>query len=296
MQAKLPTASTTWCIRRSRRTHPALFSDTPMECNQGAVEMKCGRFGRIIISAALTGTLLISSLIQIQNLNMNSINLTESNLPFSKPSSPRSYPGRFEMDNYPNTSIVVGFRANPAASPYISSECAPGLTCSFTDKSWHEIGWDHNIVTFPKSPKKPNTVYISLESPSRCGMNVLGHKQQHAGLAVTDLRSDIPVTYLPSGSIDSIHKPKSSEISVWRVLHIASNCDYTFSSRNRWVEALVKRGLVDSYGKCHHNKEWSSINITQRGHIHSGENRNNKRLLMRKYAFVTAFEVRMSSG
>mmetsp|Transcript_15322 Transcript_15322/g.27895 ORF Transcript_15322/g.27895 Transcript_15322/m.27895 type:complete len:369 (-) Transcript_15322:359-1465(-) len=216
-----------------------------------------------------------------------------------------SYPGRFMRDSYPNMSIAVNFTKHANASPYSTTDCASGLICSFSDKTWHEKTWNQNIITFPDSPKLPNTVYISRESPSRGRSHVLDSKGKHAGLAIMDLRSDIPVSILPETSevnaatmrtgrvgIESIHEPMSSEIFIWRILHVASNCESVTSGRNRWIEALIKRGLVDSFGHCHHNKDWKSVEhlIPLATSVKVPHGSNSKLLLMRKYAFVTAFE------
>lgn len=215
-----------------------------------------------------------------------------------------SYPGRFKRNSYPNMTITVQYHANAKASPVGRTDCAPGggLTCKFSDKSWHEVTFDHNVITFPDSPKKPNKVYITVESPGRFTMNIPDNKNTKlhggpfAGLALTDHRSDIPLTYLGNhntGDIESIRQPVSDEITIWRVLHIASNCNYVYSGRNNWVQALIDRGLVDSFGNCQRNKEWKSVN-------HLTQNTTNKKeikaALARKYAFVTAFENSYYSG
>jgi len=218
-----------------------------------------------------------------------------------------AYPGRFKRDTYPNVTIVVKYHDNPNALPLERTDCAPGLICQFSDKSWHEKTWDHNVITYINSPKEINKVYITSESPGRFTMNIPDNKRTtthggpFAGIALTDLRSDIPITYLTKfyeheedlTGIESIKQPVSDEIFIWRILHVASNCDYVYSGRNNWVQALIDRGLVDSFGKCNHNKEWQSVehltkNASKSKYVPHGT--NIKSILSRKYAFVTAFE------
>ena len=79
--------------------------------------------------------------------------------------------------------------------------------------------------------------------------------------------------------IEELHTNKS----IRRVLHIASKCNKVSSDRNSLVEKLVERGLVDSYGKCQHNKDFTSV----QKYPPSSAARDG---LMKKYAFVTAFE------
>lgn len=199
-----------------------------------------------------------------------------------------SYPGRFKHNAYNNLSVSVKFATNrKGPKPYETNDCAPGLTCKFYDKSWHEVSWQQNVIKFPLSPEKlRDSISISLESAGRCGTLGLSAdiKGVHAGLALTDPQSDIPLSY---GNIHDIFQPKSNEIKVWRILHIASNCKpgvHVQSSRNRWVEALRDRNLLDSYGSCHHNKDY---NATER---YPPKLKVVKEGLVRKYAFVTAFE------
>jgi len=193
-----------------------------------------------------------------------------------------SYPGRFKEEAYPNQSTVVQFETNPKASPYQKS-CAPGLTCFFSDKTWHEMGWHNNNIIFPESPKSPNNIFITLESQGHAGHATSLKRGPRAGLATTNFNSDIPLSYAPAG-LKGIFQPKSSSIQIWRVLHVASNCDRVQSDRNILVELLASRGLLDSYGKCHNNKVWNS---TVRSLPKGG---GMKESLTRRYAFVTAFE------
>lgn len=201
-------------------------------------------------------------------------------------------------------SIVVKFNDNKRAAPYNTDECAPGLSCSFSDSSWHETGWNGRFVTFPESPKSPNTIFTNIENPSGPYADAEGLKGSHAGFALADLNSDVPQTYLDNDRkwydeggdyISTIYKPMSEEIVFWKILHVASNCNKVQSPRNELVQTLVDRGLVDSYGKCHKNKDWKSVehlipNVTRSRNIPHSDNK--KHLLMRKYAFVTASIIR----
>lgn len=194
-----------------------------------------------------------------------------------------SYPGRFKEETYPNQSIIVQFETNPKASPYQKS-CAPGLTCFFSDKTWHERSWNQNNIIFPESPKFPNNIFITLESEGHAELRRKSLKRgPRAGLATTNFNSDIPLSYAPAG-LKGIFQPKSDNIQIWRVLHVASNCDQVQSDRNILVELLASRGLLDSYGKCHNNKAWNSTD----GYLPKGGGM--KESLARRYAFVTAFE------
>lgn len=190
----------------------------------------------------------------------------------------KSYPGRFKQNVYPNLTVVVRFSHNPTAAPYDIS-CAAGLTCLFSDKSWHEMSWNNGIVSFPESKKHPNTVFASLESPGHPG-HLYIQKKKVAGLATVDLSSDIPLAYI--SSLRYIYKPKSEEIKIYRIAHFASNCDNVQSNRNSVVEVLQKRGLVDSFGSCQHNKDWNSTHKFPPAHM--------KEIIIRQYAFATAFE------
>lgn len=179
-----------------------------------------------------------------------------------------AHPGRFKMDTYPNVTVSVKYSDNPNAVPLGRSDCAPGLTCEFSDKSWHEVKFQ-TIIEFANSPKELNKVYITRESPGRFTMNVPDNKRTNlhggpfAGLALTTHTADIPLSYLnyqhDNANIESIKQPVSDEIVIWRILHIASNCDYVYSGRNNWVQALIDRGLVDSFGKCHVSRELSLL-------------------------------------
>lgn len=210
-----------------------------------------------------------------------------SNSSSFKRNSNSSYaPGRFKQSTYPNVSIEVQFTKNPKATPYRSTHCAPGLTCLFSDKTWHEVKWSQNTVAFPQSPKLPNTIRISAESPGHCSHLDLLNKGLHAGLATIDLNSDVPVSLYTS--IYDVLRPKSNNIKHWRILNMISNCENAQSNRNALVEALEKRGLVDSYGRCHHNIDWN--NATR--YPPPGT----KEKLIPQYAFVAAFENSYSPG
>lgn len=138
-------------------------------------------------------------------------------------------------------------------------------------------------VSFPGSSKRPNKVLISVESPGHPNhMENLRNKTKghHAGLATLNLNSDIPMRV---STLRSAFQPRSKNIKIWRILHVASNCrdGGVQSDRNHLVEVLTERGLVDSYGQCHHNKDWNAT--------HLYPPRTAKMSLVHQYAFVTAF-------
>ena len=83
-----------------------------------------------------------------------------------------------------------------------------------------------------------------------------------------------------------------TEIKHWRVLHIAGNCANVQSDRNGLISKLDERGILDSYGQCHHNKDYSATEKYTPGG-HSGPEIEK---LVRSYAFVTAFENSYSPG
>ena len=193
------------------------------------------------------------------------------------------YPGRFKNTTYRNMTIDIEFqprRQNRA--PYVNTLCAAGLTCSFSDKSWHEKSWNDCHVHFVNAKARKNSLRISLESPGhpRYGYNQLQTRGKNAGLATTSLQSDVPLAYR---TIENVLKPKSEHIKHWRILHIASNCQMVQSDRNSLVEELMEAGLVDSYGKCQHNTDYN-------GTSHPSPDPNQARQLIQEYAFVTAFE------
>lgn len=147
---------------------------------------------------------------------------------------------------------------------------------------------DTNVVfPGPGSPRRPNTVRIGYESPGHPTHKSLAKKGGHAGLASVDFKSDIPLSYsYHLDRVGDIFRPRSENITVWKILHVARNCGNIISDRNVLLEKLMKRGLVDSYGGCHHNKDWSS---TEKYPPREGGG-GKEELVMHKYAFVTAFE------
>ena len=90
-----------------------------------------------------------------------------------------------------------------------------------------------------RPPKLPIHCISVMESESRL---VPAPKVPIAGKATSDLRSDIPISSGPS-NIEDIRQPRSDEIEIWRILHIASNCDTVYSGRKGVVETLMRRGL-----------------------------------------------------
>ena len=212
-----------------------------------------------------------------------------------------AYPGRFRNESYPELSIRIEF-VNNAVSPQMlqyrrpyNATCSPGLHCQFSDTSWHEFGWSNTFVSFPESPNTPNDLVVCLESPGRKPYSDsirLLDVDEHAGLATVDPNSDVPMSYLNGSenrihSISYIYTPKSDEITIWRVLHVQANCGTDVSTdRMNVLQALMKRGLVDSMGRCEHNVDYNST----AGVINVPRGKDAKKKLMRSYAFVTAFE------
>lgn len=192
-----------------------------------------------------------------------------------------------KVKHYPNISVEVNFKpASNWPSPYTDTNCAPGLTCVFSDQSWHERkdpdGWNNNLVVFPQGAKKRNSLAVSLESPGHHGHSKYqGKHDGHAGIATTNLDSDVPIAY---SRFESIYQARSAKIKTWKVLHLSSNCNNIQSNRNHLAERLSERGILDSYGRCQHNIDFNST------HKFPPPGRVGKEGLMEQYAFVTAFE------
>ena len=220
--------------------------------------------------------------------------------PDARPKS-SAYPGRFRNESYPDLSIRVEFvnnRVSPKMLQYrrpYNATCSPGLHCQFSDTSWHEFGWSHTFVSFPESPRMPNDLVVCIESPNRSPYSdsiQLLDTDKHAGLATVDPNSDVPMSYLNGSenrihSISYIYTPKSDEITIWRVLHVQANCGTGVSTdRMNLLRALMRRGLVDSMGRCEHTVDYNAT----AGMIYVPGGKQAKNELMRRYAFVTAFE------
>lgn len=192
------------------------------------------------------------------------------------------FPGRFKKRSYDNLTVDVFYAENENSLPYVRTDCAPLLVCRYSDASWHEKS-HASFAHFKNAKKTPNKIAITSEMPY--WPHVAGQLppvDELAGYALTDLRSDVPLSY--NKPIAEYYKqPKSSTISKWKVLYIQSNCRYVMSGRSIYIEKLIERGLVDSYGKCNNNAQWPEE--------FDGINRGTaKAKMIEKYAFVAAFE------
>ena len=83
----------------------------------------------------------------------------------------------------------------------------------------------------------------------QCGEK--GLKGNYAGLATSDLRSEVPITYMDEGrgasyrSIKSYYqRPKSHKILKWKMLLLQSNCNMQLSGRSYVIEKLMERNLI----------------------------------------------------
>ena len=127
-----------------------------------------------------------------------------------------------------------------------------------------------------------------------------GEEEYCAGFSTTDLRSDIPLANM--GPFTSYYqRPKSTKISRRKILYVQSNCNAVFSGRGFVIKKLIERGLVDSFGECNNNIDFTDkFELVTNGR---GENKTalmesygvvtrggNKTALIERYAFVAAFE------
>ena len=207
------------------------------------------------------------------------------NHPFQdwRSSSALLHPGRFKQAEYNNLTVQVAYNANENAQPHTRYDCAPGLVCNFSDKSWHETWWNDRFVSYPSSKQGvKNKVQVSLECPV---LSMAPHDREDdlAGIATTDFRSDIPTEYISMfGRISDYYaRPKSEGTTKWKILYIQSNCNLVHSGRELVIRKLMERGLVDSYGKCNNNA------VFPKG-LGSGQGQKEKMIQM--YAFTAAFE------
>ena len=194
------------------------------------------------------------------------------------------YPGRFKQVEYHNMAVQVTYNANANAEPYTRDDCAPGLVCNFSDKSWHQTGYHNQFVSFPSSKQGvKNKVQVSKECPVLKRDVPYGSEDDLAGIATTDLRSDIPTEYMThfGGISDYYARPKSEGITKWKILYIQSNCNNVASGRGMVIRKLIERGLVDSYGRCDNNAAFPK-------ELGSGGEQKEKMIQM--YAFTAAFE------
>lgn len=202
------------------------------------------------------------------------------------------HPGRFKQAEYNNMTVQVAYNANDNAQPHTRYDCAPGLVCNFSDKSWHETGWAmHNqFVSYPSAKQGvKNKVQVTAECPvlTRDWLDVqipYDSNDDLAGIATTDFRSDIPTEYMSDfGTISDYYaRPKSEGITKWKILYIQSNCNLVASGRGMVIRKLMERGLVDSYGKCNNNAAFP------KGLGSDYEQQKDKMIQM--YAFTAAFE------
>lgn len=200
------------------------------------------------------------------------------------------YPGRFNQTEYDNVTVEVQYNPNKNAAPHTRDDCAPGLHCKFSDRVWHATGWHNQFVVYANSMKKPNAVRVSTESHARRPEEVPSDIYRgFAGIATTDLRSDIPLALKKHPIKSYYERGKSTNITKWKILYVQSNCHENrkhgnvISGRDMVMRKLMKRGLVDSYGECHNNAaipDWLSKHDRQ----------TQKQELIKMYAFTAAFE------
>ena len=189
---------------------------------------------------------------------------TEPNYPWV--SKGKIYPGRFQKERY-NVTVEIEFAKNKHAIPYERIDCAAGLKCYFSDRSWHETGWLNQKASFINSAQLRNIIAVSMEAHSRFPFEVPSGggfndaSLSLAGFATSDLRSDIPITSMDHGGLGASYRTiesyyrrtKSNKISKWKILYMQSNCDTVMSGRSFVIEKLIERGLVDSFGRCNKN-------------------------------------------
>ena len=214
----------------------------------------------------------------------------------------KNYPGRFQKERY-NVTVEIEFAKNKHAIPYERIDCAAGLKCYFSDRSWHETGWLNQKASFINSAQLRNIIAVSMEAHSRFPFEVPSGggfndtSLSLAGFATSDLRSDIPITSMDHGGLGASYRTiesyyrrtKSNKISKWKILYMQSNCDTVMSGRSFVIEKLIERGLVDSFGRCNKNNAELPLEHSPSDGLNGGMS-GNKTALMERYAFVAAFE------
>eukprot|EP00039_Didymoeca_costata_P016374 m.292098 g.292098 ORF g.292098 m.292098 type:complete len:380 (+) comp16385_c0_seq30:400-1539(+) len=150
--------------------------------------------------------------------------------------------------------------------------------CNVTCLAPGSIPWGQQPVFFAKVSnwEPPNSIIISLESPEYYPVLKEAENRPHIlGYATPLLSSNVPIVY--NHIWTPIQQSRIAENAIPRILFLANNC-HSKSDRERIVQALQKRGLVDSLGTCLRNKKPSF------------EDLKDKMALMKRYMFYAAFE------